>query len=387
MPLLAMIQDPRGREPLEAMLLDRNPRMRQVAAGCLAHFPSTGSRVALERLLQQEKREDVRVRATHSLVELYDAGQDGAVRRLLDLLMDPREPTRVREAAFALVASLPQVQRRGILARLAEDDDARIRNKAEAFDHLRDVRGELPAAELQQLQIDLASNQYEVWNEAVRRLSASGAGIIEPLLARMERNGRDPEYCTRAGMALKALGPRRGRSLVEALDRIDAPLPLQVIVEVIGGWGMKSLIYRFKDLLDRVGATSEPGASGYDLMQRVRAKAHLELARIGSRVAIQDLRDALSGPDRRLELETVTAMRWIGKKEELPLLLEAFAAEDGFMRQQVGEAVREIMKRERIRRNNRWFHTLSPELRESLRRILPAASRKSKKAPRRLSAS
>ena len=38
MPLLAMIQDPRGRQALIAMLLDRNPRMRLIAVRCLARF-------------------------------------------------------------------------------------------------------------------------------------------------------------------------------------------------------------------------------------------------------------------------------------------------------------------------------------------------------------
>ena len=40
MPLLALIQDPRGREALVAMLLDRDPRMREIAARCLARFSS-----------------------------------------------------------------------------------------------------------------------------------------------------------------------------------------------------------------------------------------------------------------------------------------------------------------------------------------------------------
>src|SRR5262245_65827012 len=73
MPLLALIQDPRGRESLVAMLLDRDPRMR-------------GDR--LERLLTREKVRDVRVSAVPGLLELYEAGQDGAIQRLLQALLD-----------------------------------------------------------------------------------------------------------------------------------------------------------------------------------------------------------------------------------------------------------------------------------------------------------
>ena len=81
MPLLALIQDPRGREPLVAMLLDREPRMREIAARCLARFPSPDAVAALERLLKREKARDVRVAAVHGLLELYEAGQDQAARR------------------------------------------------------------------------------------------------------------------------------------------------------------------------------------------------------------------------------------------------------------------------------------------------------------------
>src|SRR6188508_3286620 len=51
MPLLALIQDPRGREPLVAMLLDREARMRETAARCVARFSSLDAVAALERLL------------------------------------------------------------------------------------------------------------------------------------------------------------------------------------------------------------------------------------------------------------------------------------------------------------------------------------------------
>ena len=52
MPLIAAIQDPRGREPLIAMLIDRNARMRLIAARCLARFPSRQSVRALQRTVR-----------------------------------------------------------------------------------------------------------------------------------------------------------------------------------------------------------------------------------------------------------------------------------------------------------------------------------------------
>src|SRR6185503_8574209 len=88
MPLLALIQDPRGREPLVAMLLDRDARMREIAARCLARFPSRHTVGALERLLKNEKSRDVRVAAVQALLAQYDAGEEQAIRMVLAVLFD-----------------------------------------------------------------------------------------------------------------------------------------------------------------------------------------------------------------------------------------------------------------------------------------------------------
>ena len=143
-------------------------------------------------------------------------------------------------------------------------------------------------------------------------------------------------------------------------------------------------MFRLKNLIERIAENRAVPAErdGFDPMQRVRAKAHLELARVGSRLAIADLRDALSDQQRRLEPEMVAAVERIGKKDEIPDLLRAYLREDRFLRDRVVVAVRAIMKRERIRRNNRMFHSLSPRQVSALEAILPPV-RARRTAPRR----
>jgi HEAT repeat protein len=174
-------------------------------------------------------------------------------------------------------------------------------------------------------------------------------------------------------MALKALGPRRGRPVADALSEVEEALPLQVLVEVIGAIGDKALIYRLADLIRRLpqDLADRGTVDGFEPLQRVRAKAHLELARIGSRVAIDDLRDALLDPNGRLELEMPAAVGLIGKREEIPLLLRTYTAEDPFMRAQIADAVRAIMRREQIRRNNRVFQSIDRDQKLALAAILP----------------
>jgi HEAT repeat protein len=370
MPLLALIRDSRGREPLMAMLLDRDARLREVAARCLARFPSSQTVVGLERLFARERVVEVRVAAIHALVELYSGGQERAVRQVVEILFDVDEDARLRSAALALLPVLRPSERRTVLRQLAQDPSRDVARRSSEL-----ARGAVPApdsAAVRALVRDVASDDYAVWSEAVQRLSTSGTAMVDPLVAAMQRRAHDPEYCARAGMVLKGLGTRHRGSLAHALDQVSEPLPLQVLVESAGAIGEKSLIYRLKNLIDRIAARpTAADSNGFEPMQRVRAKAHLELARVGSRLAIQDLREGLADHGRRLEPEMLSAVQLIGKKDEIPDLLRAYVREDRFMRERVVEAVRAIMKRERIRRNNRMFQALTARQRAALETILP----------------
>ena len=382
MPLLAAIGDPRGREPLIAMLLDRNARMRLIAARCLARFPAPDAVAALERALEKEKRRDVRIAAVHGLVEQYSGGQDGAIRRVLDILLDDEEDCDVRVAAFSLLRALRLNQRRSIVRRLRTDRSDTVRQHAERFAADPAPNSAPSMAEMRGWLERLGDEDYAVWNESVQRLSACGASVIEPLVDTMRVHAERPEYCSRAGIVLKSLGPRRGRALGQALERVVEPLPLQTLIEVIGALGEKSLIYRLKDLIDRL-AEQPRGETGFDPCLRVRAKAHVELARIGSRVAIADLREALNSGNGPTDFDMLSAVAKIGKRDELPLLLRAWRREDEFTRRKIADAVRSIMKRERIRRNARILQTLLPEERTALERILPPAGSRSRRTTAR----
>jgi len=375
MPLLALIQDPRGRGPLVAMLLDRDPRMREIAARCLARFPSLDAVAAIERLLKRERVRDVRIAAVHALLQLYEAGQDAAIRRILEILLDPKEDPKIRAACMALLPLLRPSARRGLFLRLRQDGVEEIARKVAEIADEEEPAAPRDKSTIDALVRDLASHEYTVWNEALHRLGSAGPSAFEAVVDEMRRRGGDPEYCTRAGMALKALGSRRVRGLAEALDTVDEPLPLQVLVEVAGTIGEKPLIYRLKSVIERV-APDAAGALRFDTMQRVRAKAHFELARIGSRVAIQDLQSILGDTERRLPLEALAAIELIGKRDEIALLLKAYLREDPFMRGRIAAVVRAILKRERIRRNSVVLRALPPELRRVCDGILARSARR-----------
>jgi len=417
MPLLAMIQDPRGRDPLIAMLLDRDTRMRRIAARSLARFPSPESVVALNRLLDREPRAEVRKTAVQSLVEHYAAGQDQAICRVLEILLDSTRADATRLAAFSLLRVLPGGERVGIVTRLQRDPKGKIRRKAEELESGEPVRFEQRQA--RGWMDGLGSNDYDSWMEAVQRLGGCGSRIVAPLVDEMELRAHDPDYCTRAGIALKALGRRSASALVTALERVEHPFPAQVLVEAVGAIGEKAATYRLKDLIERLArrrgrdalppqtvvapagraeaedavprsrqldadhdALAHESTDGFDPWLRVRAKAHLELARLGSRVAMADLRAAFDAADRRVDLELLAAMRLIGKRDEVGLLLRVHTEEDPFVQGRIAEVVRAIMKRERIRRNSRFFQSLEANQRHALARILLATSPRTRRRRR-----
>jgi HEAT repeat protein len=377
MPLLALIQDPRGRGPLTAMLLDRDPRIREIAARSLARYPSSVAVAALERCARKDKHAEVRVAAVHALLEQYAAGQERALAQALGLLLDAAEEPRVRLAAFALLPMLRPSARRSLLKKLSQDPVPAVAQKAREIDAEGVPQVSREVSAIRGLVVGLGSSDYAVWNDAVFRLAACGVPAVDPIVAEMEHRAHDPEFCTRAGMALKALGPRRARALASALDRVVEPLPLQVLVEVAGALGEKSLIYRLKDLIDRIVADARGAAeaNGFDPMQRVRAKAHLELARVGSRVAVDDLRAILRDPGRTPDLEVLAAAERIGTRSEIPDLLRAHAREDRFTRERIAKALRAIMKREKIRRHNSMFRTLTEAQRRAMEAIFASPPR------------
>ncbi len=375
--LLALIRDPRGRGPLTTLLRDESLRIREKAAHGLARFPSVETVNSLRRLLRTEERTEVRLASVQALIELYEAGQEEALGEILDLLLDVEEPEEVRLAACALLPRLKASMRKGILAKLERDPAKKLARFARSLQN-GSLQGKMNEPPLEALLESLASPDYGEWNEALYRLSRKGIAAVRPLIEEMCRRSEDPEYCTRVGMVLKALGPRRGRPIGDALEWVEQPLPLLTLVEAIGALKVNALTYRLKDLLERdILNTGErkgggPGgdASRNELIHRVRAKAHLELARIGSRVAIQDLREDLRRKDHRVEPEILVALEMIGQKDELLDLIRIYGREDAFIRQRIATAVQKIMRREKIRRSHAVLQALTPAHRKSLETIL-----------------
>jgi HEAT repeat protein len=372
MPLLALIRDARAREPLIAMLRDREPKIREAAARALSRFPSRETIACLERVLKTDMRAEVRVAAVQSLATIFDEGHEAALEELLGVLFDPEESRRVRLAAFAVLPLLSLRQRRAVLKKLRDDPDEEIAARAAGLED-EAVRTEPDDdGAISRLTIELASTNHARWNDALHRLIALGSRSLPYLVTAMRARHKDPEFASRAAMVLKGLGPRRLRPVVDYLDSVVEPLPLEVLIDVVASLDDRPLTYRLRDVLDSLDArrASVNGFAGQDPYARVRGRAHLALARIGSRVAVADLKKTLCDPLRRVDSDLLTALAKIGTRGELPDLLRAHRREDPWMKARIRDVFWQIVRREKIRRSGSLFRSLGQQDRQALHEII-----------------
>ncbi len=368
--LLSLLSDPRSAGALVALLHDPSARIRQRAAGALSRFAAPEAVRALARLLARETSIQVRQVATRSLVRHVRAGSAEALNPILVLLSDEDEAARVRLIALEAV---PWIELTGskhascvseLLDRLASSRDAQVSARARRLiDDPPRVR--LEPDEIDRLLEALGGRGHAAWRRAVSLLGAAGPSIVDPLVEAMLARPQDDEYARRAGLALKGLSTRSLARLARWIDEVTEPVVLETLVDVATQAGSRVLLARLGALIERIG--SDEGAA----CVRVRCRAHLALARAGSRLAADDLR-------RLLDAATM-----VGTRRELPVLFRAYRGSRGVLRLAVRETVVAIARRERLRRTDRFIKALDDAERRAAQEILgaPRAARRRLRAP------
>ncbi|MEW5806630.1 MAG: HEAT repeat domain-containing protein [Acidobacteriota bacterium] len=371
-PILALIRDQRAKNPLIAMLLERNPKIRESATRALANFPARETIHSLERLLGNEKDMAVRVAAVYALVEIFKGGHDGSIGSILEVLFNSDEKHEVRIAALSIIPFLKTGEKKAILKKLKDDPDQRMKQRLMEMEKAPEPKNHTEGRIKKAIQL-LSSTSYEELNESINFLISSGESVIEPLIGEMIRRGNDAEFCSRVSIVLKGLEPSCLRLIVLYLDLVIEPLPLKILVDLVGSIEDKSLLYKLKGLIDRIN--SDPGLlenqGENDPYRKIKARAHLQLAKAGSRVAIDDLKETLMTGKGSIDMDLLSALEFIGKKEELSYLFRAYPREDEWTKEKIKNVFLKIMRREKIRRNNKLFKIMARENPAILKELLP----------------
>ncbi len=375
--LLGLLGDARAARPLAALLFDHSATVRRAAAGALARISSEVTVPALVGYLRREPALGLRRVAVRALVRLVQTGHEEPIRALLDVAADTEQPSSLRAAALDAMPFIAVsddessvAASRTLLLGLANEPAAEVATKAR---RLLDS-SELPRVEpwaMERLLRDLASERQHVWRRALALLGRIGGAVTEPTVQALLAHPQDREFARRCVLVLRGLSSRQLARLGPHLDAVADPIPLEALVEIAASCASRALLARLAALIDRLAALSE--RDGPQRTARARARAHLALARAGSRLAISDLRRILEDPRFPIGPDVIEAASTIGTRHELSSLLRAYMRTRGVHRLALHDAFRDVAQRERIRRTDRTVAVLPADERRAAMQILGAS--------------
>jgi len=288
-----------------------------------------------------------------------------AVERLIALADAAGEPATARAAAWRTLEAIgdPRALDPALHALASPSIDAEVGAAAAGVARVF-VRGPRGAAAVDRLtSVVLDRARHELLRvAALRVLRTLESAAIEPLLAALAddpsavlRKEREPVRRAapkeRAAFAPTALRRARDsqRAISDAAERGlgDDPDALRAALAHASDDVPLERLARIVDRVrEREGA--EP-AGKRDQWRKVRAAAHVALARRGSRLALYDLRESLEGRVETMPVEIVTALSLIGDASCLEAVAAAHATvRDAWWRQHLADAFYTIVAREKL---------------------------------------
>lgn len=356
--ILALLGDARAAQPVTALLHDASSTVRREAASALARISSELTVPALVGFLWREPSPGLRRVAVRSLVRLVMSGHEEPVETLLDLLANPTEVSQLRVAALDAIpfmgtsdaAPSNGTAQSALLATFADDADPAVANKArQLLDNPGVTRIESWA--IARLLQDLDSKRQHVWRHALALLVRAGGTVTEPMIQALIAHPHDREFARRCVLVLRGLSPRQIARIGPHFDTITEAIPLEALVDVAASHGSRALLARLAGLISRLATLAEK--EGPQRMARARARAHLALARAGSRLAIADLHCILDDPSFPIGPDIIETVSAIGTRTDLRPALRACLRLRGLYRLEMRDATKDVINRERIRRSDR----------------------------------
>jgi HEAT repeat protein len=313
------------------LVTDANEDVARRAIQISAGFPDPRTAEALGAVLSSgspSRRSD----AARSLGRLHRVGLVEAVLPLLGLLLDKGQEDSLRLQALESLSSLDRRTLLPALEVLTRDPSpAVVRAARELTTRLSGVRSSKPVA------------------GAARDVLAD----FPTLLSRLESAHTS---ATEVATILETLVERRSPALLPVLVR----------------------------RLEALGAGATAGRT--EAAARARARLHLALGALGSRLALYDLREMLMARPVYAARDLLAAVELVGEGSFVEVLAE-LAADEPRLVQTTAAAFRAIAGREKLRRTSRPVKALGPRHKAALELLWPeaasrGASREQKRKPR-----
>jgi HEAT repeat protein len=297
-----------------ALTRDRHEDVARRAIEMAAAFPEPRTAAALTAVLASGSP-GLRQAAARSLSRLHGLGLVEAVEPLLKVLFDGAEDESLRMEALEALSAIERRTLVPALKRLTGDRSPAVVRAAQALASRLGRAGAPPK-------------------------EGTTVAPLETLVARLT-SARTPS--AEVPSLVAALVKRRSPALVPLLRRH----------------------------LDEVGANA--ASTGAEAVARAKARVHLALGALDSRIALHDLRDLLRARPLYAAADLLAAAERVGDASLVPALA-ALAVDDGRFAEPVGNAFRAIVRREKLRRSSRVVKALRPGQRAALERHWPGSA-------------
>ncbi len=229
---------------------------------------------------------------------------------------------------------------------------------------------------------DLYSDDFATRAESITELEKFGKAAAEVIVNTLIKKSPPLNALVPFTEALEGIGKPAINVLIHALDLIpDVRSPEEVYV-----------LEGFVDTLGRLGDRRAAQALVHQLTKLDRAikrnhnkqlveactaakvRVHILLSELGSRAGLNELLSMLGDGRRRVREGIVDACGRIGDRRALVSLIRLYAIEDDVsfaLAEDIRDALREIMRRERVAPDDKCFRDLTPEERATYEKLLP----------------
>jgi HEAT repeat protein len=260
----------------------------------------------------------------------------------------------------------------GALAAAAESPDPVVRLGAvDALDRIGSRRG-LPA--LMQALGDGDTRVSILAVQALGRLHAGGLpDAFEPLVGLLVDEDASEDLRLHALDAIRGLDDREMRPLLTRLLQTPHPRLRRAAASLerrkgrSEGGGDQS-VPTIPDLHREIQELSAGGRPGTPATARAKARIHVALARLDSRIALYDLREMLESRPVRDAGDLLEAAALIGDRSMLPVVVALAHDEPGLL-EPSARAFARIVERERISRGSSLLRTIPHEQRSTFEEL------------------
>jgi hypothetical protein len=378
--VLERLTPPQAAPEVLALCQEKDVQIAVRALRVAASYPQPRTLDILTRILDGGAPEARRAAAT-SLARLNASGLVSAIDPLLDVLLDDGEDDALRVLVFDALGTLPPRTLSPLVERLRTSPSAALRARVLRWEAGRG--GTAPAAAVPERLArrvgDLGELPLAEEPALFAELAAHGPPALELVLAELQGRDALPAVALRLGRALRHFGPESAAPIGEALDRATGLAAVRALADALAHHGAPGSIPPLLRALQRQAAS--PHAAGTNSVADVKARIHLALATLDSRVALYDLREMLLEPPSGATPVLLDAAARIGDKTLVPALAR-LAVHEGRTRAGCAAALAAIVRREKLRRSSPAVKGLRPEDRAALEAVWPKGERSGERRAR-----